>query len=110
MKIVRCRTNHLENPLGYAFSYIAVTWQVTVWGDADESDISAVNWFETGKMEERWEAKWIVPDNWEGQNKPPAKRMVLTLFCERLEYSYKELIFVINYYRKMNNLKKMGIE
>lgn len=28
MKIVNCRTNHLENPLGYAFDHVVVTWQV----------------------------------------------------------------------------------
>lgn len=125
MKIVRCRTNHLENPLGYAFTHITVTWQVeealskhqeaariqvsetedmkkiiydtgkdeklsslgvmlpvhlkprtryywqvTVWGDADERAISDVNWFETGKMEEHWEAEWITPGSWEGKNHP----------------------------------------
>lgn len=35
------------------------TWTVTVCTDADEQEVSEENWFETGKMEESWSAKWI---------------------------------------------------
>ncbi|QOV18450.1 family 78 glycoside hydrolase catalytic domain [Blautia liquoris] len=34
-------------------------WRVQVWDDADDHGISDTAWFETGKMEEEWNAKWI---------------------------------------------------
>ena len=36
-------------------------WRVTVWGNAGDSATSEVAWFETAKMEESWDAKWITP-------------------------------------------------
>ncbi|MFT8349596.1 family 78 glycoside hydrolase catalytic domain [Clostridium saccharoperbutylacetonicum] len=36
-------------------------WRVTVWGDAGDFATSEAAWFETAKMEERWQAKWITP-------------------------------------------------
>lgn len=38
-------------------------WTVTVRTDADEVKESEVQWFETGKREESWEAQWITCDN-----------------------------------------------
>ena len=35
------------------------TWTVAVRTDIDEEAESAENWFETGKMGEEWQAKWI---------------------------------------------------
>lgn len=35
-------------------------WQVNVWTDADELVQSEVSWFETGKRDEPWQAKWIA--------------------------------------------------
>ncbi len=40
-------------------------WTVTVRTDAGEEATSAVQWFETGKREEAWSAKWITCDNTE---------------------------------------------
>lgn len=132
MKIVKCRTNHLKNPLGYALPHIVVTWQteeteskfqtmaqiqvskdadmktifydtgkstelsnlgvtlpiqaasctryywrVTVWGDTGESATSDVNWFETGKCDEGWEAKWISPKEWENKNHPYMRKSII---------------------------------
>ncbi len=37
-------------------------WTVTVRTDADEQETSAVNWFETAKMDEPWTASWITCD------------------------------------------------
>ena len=37
-------------------------WTVTVRGDAGEETESALNWFETGKMDEPWQGKWITCD------------------------------------------------
>lgn len=36
-------------------------WRVTVWGDAGDVTTSDIAWFETGKMDEQWQAKWITP-------------------------------------------------
>lgn len=38
-------------------------YQVFVRSDADEEAVSAVNWFETAKMDEPWEAQWISCDS-----------------------------------------------
>lgn len=35
-------------------------WSVSVRTDAGEETTSDLNWFETGKMNEEWEAKWIT--------------------------------------------------
>lgn len=39
-------------------------WKVFIWDDEGDYAESDVSWFETGKMDERWEAYWITPD-WE---------------------------------------------
>jgi len=116
MKIVSCKTNHIENPLGFhmneaTISWIACDtaskrqetakvlvaadanmktivydsgscqnldsraftlpitltpktryyWTVTVEGNEGDSATSNINWFETAKMNEPWNAKWISP-------------------------------------------------
>ncbi len=40
-------------------------WTVTVRTDAGEETESPVQWFETGKRDEAWDAKWITCDNTE---------------------------------------------
>ena len=35
------------------------TWRVSVKTDIGEKATSEENWFETGKMDEEWQAKWI---------------------------------------------------
>ncbi|MBT2725814.1 family 78 glycoside hydrolase catalytic domain [Bacillus sp. ISL-75] len=37
-------------------------WRVTVWGDAGDEVTSESAWFETAKMDEPWEGKWISPE------------------------------------------------
>lgn len=37
-------------------------WQVEVWADNGDVAISPVAWFETGKLDEPWQAEWITPD------------------------------------------------
>ncbi|MGN0746743.1 MAG: alpha-L-rhamnosidase N-terminal domain-containing protein, partial [Aristaeellaceae bacterium] len=37
-------------------------WTVAVRSDADEEAVSALNWFETGKMDEAWQGQWITCD------------------------------------------------
>ena len=116
MKITSCKTNHIENPLGFLMEEAVVTWvacdtqakrqksarvmvatdcimkhiiydsgmvesldsrgftlpiklqprtryywTVTVEGDNGESATSGINWFETAKMDEPWQAKWLTP-------------------------------------------------
>lgn len=119
MRIEHLRVNHLENPIGYDFSYLTLSWKVAeitvkfsdevriimsetedmselvydsgimhdfkqcwvevqmnlkprtryfwkvfIGTQSDEKTESGISWFETGKMEERWDADWIsVPEN-----------------------------------------------
>ncbi len=114
MKIVNCKVNHLENPLGYYMDHTVFSWMVEessgkrqagariqVWSngavaadtgwahldslaamveiklcprtrylwkvsvrtDAGDEAQSEENWFETGKMEEPWQAEWIGCDD-----------------------------------------------
>ena len=44
------------------YPYTRYTWTITVRTDAGEEAESAENWFETGKMGEEWQAKWIGCD------------------------------------------------
>jgi alpha-L-rhamnosidase len=37
-------------------------WRVTVWGDNGDVATSDPAWFETAKLTEPWNAKWITPD------------------------------------------------
>jgi len=37
-------------------------WRVRVWGDDGSVALSDPAWFETSKMDEPWQAKWITPD------------------------------------------------
>ncbi|MBR3804829.1 MAG: family 78 glycoside hydrolase catalytic domain [Clostridia bacterium] len=39
----------------------AYYWTVQVWGDGGDTAISKVNYFETGKLGERLQGKWITP-------------------------------------------------
>lgn len=55
-------------------------WRVTVWGDAGDFAPSETAWFETAKMEENWEAKWITPSF--TKEKHPIIRKVFNLPSE----------------------------
>lgn len=37
-------------------------WRVTVWDENNQFALSEPTWFETGKMDEAWEANWITSD------------------------------------------------
>ncbi|MBB6634621.1 alpha-L-rhamnosidase [Cohnella thailandensis] len=37
-------------------------WRVEVWADNGDHSVSETAWFETAKLDEPWEAKWIVPE------------------------------------------------
>lgn len=128
MKIIKCMTNHMLNPIGFAMEHAVVSWTaesskskkqtrahivvaldqnmqeviyasdpftspdstgvklpiklkprtayywtVQVWGDAGDTAISEVNYFETGKMGEALGGEWItIP--WEDKNISPYVR------------------------------------
>lgn len=133
MNIIKCRTNHMINPLGFAMERavvswvadsevskkqvraqvkvakdeemkellfvsdasenlesvafelpiqleprIAYYWTVEVWGDAGDSAISGVNYFETGKRSEELLGDWITTP-WEDQSISPYIRKSMTL-------------------------------
>lgn len=133
MKIIKCRTNHMINPLGFAMETAVVSWvadsdiskkqkqaqikvaldkemteviyksdiseklestsvklpielkprttyywTVEVWGDAGDSAISKVNFFETGKRDEEMRGAWISTP-WVDQNISPYVRKTFTI-------------------------------
>lgn len=43
--------------------YTRYYWTVTVYSEAGEKAVSKVQWFETAKLQEAWQAKWITCDN-----------------------------------------------
>ncbi|MEM0265316.1 Bacterial alpha-L-rhamnosidase [Dictyoglomus thermophilum] len=45
-------------------------WKVFVWDDTGNYTESNISWFETGKMNESWNANWITPD-WEEETCHP---------------------------------------
>lgn len=54
-------------------AYTRYYWTVQVWGDAGDEAVSAVNWFETGKRGDGWQARWITPA-WSDKNLHPYLR------------------------------------
>ena len=55
-------------------------WKVSVLGDNGEFGTSDIAWFETGKLRNKWEAKWIT-SNIEGEKLP--------VFIKKIEVSKK---------------------
>ena len=58
--------------------YTRYFWTVKVWGDAGDEATSEVNWFETGKREDGWQAKWITT-TWEDKNLHPYMRKAFSV-------------------------------
>ena len=61
-----------EIPLTLA-PYTRYFWTVKIWGDSGDSQVSDVNYFETGKLSESWKADWITPA-WEDKSIHPYMR------------------------------------
>lgn len=64
-------------------------WTVTVRSDADEEAAGEVQWFETGKMQEPWLAKWITCNSEENRH-PYFEKEILPqkeISCARLYIS-----------------------
>jgi len=53
-------------------------WKVRVWDETGDTAESEIAWFETGKMQEKWSAKWITPD-WESEECHPIMKKSFTL-------------------------------
>ncbi|MFT8726753.1 MAG: family 78 glycoside hydrolase catalytic domain [Liquorilactobacillus ghanensis] len=53
-------------------------WTVSARTDLDEEATSAVNWFETGKQHESWEAQWITSKQKTGRHPVFKKQITLT--------------------------------
>lgn len=51
-------------------------WTVTVMADNKERGTSEINWFETGKREESWAARWITPVWKDFERHPLMKRPI----------------------------------
>ncbi len=58
--------------------YTRYFWMVKVWGDKGDEAASLVNWFETGKREDGWQAVWITPE-WEDNSIHPYLRTSFTI-------------------------------
>jgi alpha-L-rhamnosidase len=58
--------------------YTRYHWTVRVWGDGGDEAVSEVNWFETGKREESWNAKWITPA-WKDKSIHPYLRRTFSI-------------------------------
>ena len=58
--------------------YTRYFWTVRVWGDDGDEAVSDVNWFETGKRGESWQAQWITP-SWADKNIHPYLRKEFTI-------------------------------
>ncbi len=58
--------------------YTRYYWTVKVWGDAGDEAVSGINWFETGKQEDDWRAKWITPV-WEDKAIHPYMRKTFSV-------------------------------
>lgn len=82
-------TRFLENlnPLGYPISCrlqprTKYEWKVTVRTDAGEEAVSDFRYFETGKMEELWEGRWITCKNTSERHPVFRKSFSLESFSE----------------------------
>lgn len=58
----------LELPLAPRTRY---TWTVAVRTDAGEETVSSEHWFETGKLAESWQGKWIGCPDWDQSGRHP---------------------------------------
>ena len=64
-------------------------WRVRVWADDGSVVTSDAAWFETPKMNETWQAKWVTPD-FDSSYHP----VVFSDFSVKKKYPMHEFIFV----------------
>ncbi len=161
MKITHCKTNHIENPIGFDMSHVVLTWvaedttsssqknariilakdeflkevllntgkrddidsrgykvdielspytryywKVEVEGDMD-SAVSEVQFFETGKMYDEWQAQWISPP-WNDTSINPYMRK--TFSAHKKIASARAYIIGLGLYEMEINGKRVGNE
>ncbi|MBN2047670.1 MAG: family 78 glycoside hydrolase catalytic domain [Anaerolineaceae bacterium] len=82
-------------------------WRVTVWGDNGDTAESDVAWFETAKLDQPWEAKWITPD-WEDNSIHPYVRKTFALDGEVA--SARVYVTGLGLYNMEINGKRVGEE
>ncbi|MCM1125931.1 MAG: glycoside hydrolase family 78 protein [Lachnospiraceae bacterium] len=82
------------DPLGFGVKmdlmpYTRYYWTVTVRSDADEEASGEVQWFETGKRQEPWQAEWITCNNEESRHPYFEKEIIpqKDVACARLYIS-----------------------
>lgn len=80
-------------------------WAVTVRTDADEEAASAVNWFETAKQDEPWQARWLTCDSAEPRHPVFCK----TLPCKNVAAA-RLYICGLGLYEAALNGEKIGDE
>ncbi|MFV0362864.1 MAG: alpha-L-rhamnosidase N-terminal domain-containing protein [Suipraeoptans sp.] len=72
------RISSISYPLDFKCKpYTRYYWRVTVEADNEESATSECAWFETAKLEEAWEGKWITKGTLDTQNPLFKKEFVL---------------------------------
>lgn len=160
MKLVNLKVNQLENPLGYDFSFLTLSWQVEstesdfinavrikIWteseenpchdtgiqkdfqgnkyyvkmkllprtryywnlwvkGDRGDQTASEAAWFETGKQEEPWKAKWISTQ--EDTDRMPF--LYREFFCDSNLKQARLYLYGLGLYEAYLNEEKVGEE
>ena len=81
-------------------------WNVAVRTDAGEEAISDLYWFETGKLDEPWQAKWIGCDDSEPRHPVFCKEIA----AEKEVVSARLYICGLGLYEASWNGKKIGVE
>ncbi|MCM1122615.1 MAG: glycoside hydrolase family 78 protein [Eubacterium sp.] len=74
-------------------------WTVTVRSDAGEESTGEVQWFETAKMQEAWEGKWITCDSGEKRHPYFEKEIAVTKPVKRARLYISGLGLYEAYYR-----------
>lgn len=86
--------------------YTRYYWTVTVQTDAGEEATSEINWFETAKMGDGWQAQWIGCDSTESRHPLFAKELTLT----KPVASARLYICGLGLYEAFLNGEKIGCE
>ncbi|GKX65769.1 alpha-L-rhamnosidase [Inconstantimicrobium mannanitabidum] len=81
-------------------------WRVTVWGDNGDTATSEVAWFETAKIDEAWDGKWITPD-WDNKIHPIISK---EFNIEKVIKSARVYTSGLGLYEMNINNKKVGDE
>lgn len=79
-------------------------WKISVTADTGET-AEGESWFETGKMDEQWSAKWISPEN-----QTSAVILNKQFFCEGIRENARLYICGLGVYECYLNGKKVGDE